>query len=50
MTVINDIFAREIIDSRGNPTVEVEVGIGKRSLRQSRSTFGASTGLLKLWS
>ena len=25
MTVITDIFAREIMDSRGNPTIEVEV-------------------------
>ncbi|MDD2494544.1 MAG: hypothetical protein PHE29_05050, partial [Tissierellia bacterium] len=25
MTIISDVYAREILDSRGNPTVEVEV-------------------------
>ena len=28
MTAIIDIFAREILDSRGNPTVEVDVTLG----------------------
>ena len=28
MTVIKDILARQIIDSRGNPTVEVDVSLG----------------------
>lgn len=25
MTIISDVYAREVLDSRGNPTVEVEV-------------------------
>ena len=27
MTTIDEVFAREILDSRGNPTIEVEVGL-----------------------
>jgi enolase len=30
MTTIIDVFAREILDSRGNPTVEVDVILGRR--------------------
>ena len=29
MTAIIDIHAREILDSRGNPTIEVDVTLGK---------------------
>jgi len=41
--LINKIKAREILDSRGNPTVEVEVFVGKRAFRASAPS-GLSTG------
>lgn len=44
MTVITDIFAREIIDSRGNPTVEVEVELEGGALGRAAVPSGASTG------
>lgn len=34
---IQDIYAREILDSRGNPTVEVEILAGERIVGQFRS-------------
>ena len=34
MSVIIDVYGREILDSRGNPTVEVEVEIGRASCRE----------------
>ena len=38
MTIITDLFAREVLDSRGNPTVEVEVYLGVRRIgRRDRS-------------
>jgi len=44
MPIIYDVYAREVLDSRGNPTVEVEVtlesGISGRAIVPS----GASTG------
>ena len=33
MSIITQVYAREILDSRGNPTVEVEVGPRRGSLR-----------------
>ena len=44
MTVITDIYAREIIDSRGNPTVEVEVELEGGALGRAAVPSGASTG------
>ncbi len=44
MTEITDIFAREILDSRGNPTVEVEVVLAGGSLGRAAVPSGASTG------
>src|SRR3989338_11047518 len=44
MTVITSLHAREIIDSRGNPTVEVEVTAGKITATASVPS-GASTGI-----
>ena len=32
MTIISDVYAREVLDSRGNPTVEVEVYLESLSL------------------
>jgi enolase len=44
MTAITDIFAREIIDSRGNPTVEVDVILETGVLGRAAVPSGASTG------
>lgn len=44
METIEIIFAREILDSRGNPTVEVEVGLNDGSLGTAAVPSGASTG------
>ena len=43
-TYIEDIFAREVLDSRGNPTVEVEVVLEDGSVGRSIVPSGASTG------
>ena len=45
MTIINDIFAREIMDSRGNPTVEVEVFLEDGTVGRAAVPSGASTGV-----
>jgi len=44
MTEIADIHAREILDSRGNPTVEVEVTLDDGTLGRAAVPSGASTG------
>jgi enolase len=44
MTAITDIHAREILDSRGNPTVEVEVTLESGALGRAAVPSGASTG------
>ncbi|HWG04234.1 MAG TPA: phosphopyruvate hydratase [Beijerinckiaceae bacterium] len=44
MTAIVDIVAREILDSRGNPTVEVEVALEDGSTGRAAVPSGASTG------
>jgi enolase len=44
MTEIIDILAREILDSRGNPTVEVDVVLEDGSLGRAAVPSGASTG------
>ncbi|MCI8639313.1 MAG: phosphopyruvate hydratase [Coprococcus sp.] len=41
---ITDIYAREILDSRGNPTVEAEVLAGEKYLGRAMVPSGASTG------
>ncbi len=43
-TLITDIYAREILDSRGNPTVEVDVILEDGTLDRARVPSGASTG------
>lgn len=43
-TNIEDIFAREIIDSRGNPTVEVDITLNDGSIGRASVPSGASTG------
>ncbi len=44
MTTIVDILAREILDSRGNPTVEVDVVLEDGSFGRAAVPSGASTG------
>ena len=44
MTEIADIFAREILDSRGNPTVEVDVTLEDGATGRAAVPSGASTG------
>jgi enolase len=43
-TTITDVWAREILDSRGNPTVEVEVTLEDGTLGRAAIPSGASTG------
>ena len=44
MTTIDSVFAREILDSRGNPTVEVEVVLEGGAMGRAAVPSGASTG------
>ena len=44
MTAITDIIGREILDSRGNPTVEVDVVLEDGSRGRAAVPSGASTG------
>lgn len=44
MTIITDIYAREVLDSRGNPTVEVEVYTESGAVGRAIVPSGASTG------
>src|SRR6187431_1521450 len=44
MTAIVDIIGREILDSRGNPTVEVDVVLEDGSIGRAAVPSGASTG------
>src|SRR6266850_196387 len=43
-TTIESVFAREILDSRGNPTVEVEVELDGGARGRAAVPSGASTG------
>lgn len=44
MTLIEDVVAREVLDSRGNPTIEVEVHLSGGSVGRAIVPSGASTG------
>jgi enolase len=44
MTTITDVFAREILDSRGNPTIEVDVTLDSGVFGRAAVPSGASTG------
>lgn len=44
MSVIIDVYAREVLDSRGNPTVEVEVILEDGTMGRAMVPSGASTG------
>ena len=43
-TTITDVWAREILDSRGNPTLEVEVSLEDGTIGRAAVPSGASTG------
>ncbi len=43
-TTITDVWAREILDSRGNPTIEVEVELEDGTMGRAAVPSGASTG------
>jgi enolase len=45
MTTIEDVIGREILDSRGNPTVEVEVLLESGAIGRAAVPSGASTGV-----
>ena len=44
MTMITDVYAREVLDSRGNPTVEVEIALESGGKGRAIVPSGASTG------
>jgi len=44
MGIIVDVYGREVLDSRGNPTVEVEVTLDDGSMGRAAVPSGASTG------
>ena len=44
MSVIESVYAREVLDSRGNPTVEVEVVLESGAEGRAIVPSGASTG------
>src|SRR5947209_19858139 len=48
-TTISTIHAREILDSRGNPTVEVDVRLEGGALGRAAVPSGASTGEHEAW-
>lgn len=47
MTLIVDVYARQILDSRANPTVEVEVELASGATGRAAAPSGASTGVLE---
>src|SRR3954451_3957284 len=49
LTIITDIRARQILDSRGNPTVEVDVELAGGAVGRAAVPSGASTGEHEAW-
>ena len=49
MSNITKIHAREILDSRGNPTLEAEVTLESGAFGRAAVPSGASTGFVKRW-
>lgn len=45
MAIIDEVYAREVLDSRGNPTVEVEVWLDDNTMGRAIVPSGASTGV-----
>src|SRR6266403_903451 len=48
-TTISRVRAREILDSRGNPTIEVDVRVESGALGRAAIPSGASTGEHEAW-
>ncbi len=48
-TTISRVHAREILDSRGNPTIEVDVSVESGALGRAAIPSGASTGEHEAW-
>ena len=49
MSLIANIHGRQILDSRGNPTIEVEVALSDGSFGRAAVPSGASTGIHEAW-
>ncbi|MFO0260357.1 MAG: phosphopyruvate hydratase, partial [Planctomycetota bacterium] len=49
MSLITDVIGRQILDSRGNPTVEVDVILEDGSFGRAAVPSGASTGAHEAW-
>ena len=49
MSIITSVHGRQILDSRGNPTVEVEVTLSDGSSGRAAVPSGASTGVHEAW-
>src|ERR671929_167191 len=49
MSMIVDVHARQILDSRGNPTVEVDVTLNDGTVGTAAVPSGASTGAHEAW-
>ena len=47
MAAITDLHAREILDSRGNPTVEVDMQLEDGTFARAAVPSGASTGMFE---
>ena len=49
MSIITSVHGRQVLDSRGNPTVEVEVSLSDGSSGRAIVPSGASTGVHEAW-
>ncbi len=49
MNYIETIYGREVLDSRGNPTVEVDILLGDGTMGRAIVPSGASTGVHEAW-
>lgn len=49
MSYITDVIGRQILDSRGNPTVEVDIWLADGSMGRAAVPSGASTGAHEAW-
>jgi len=49
MSTIEFVHAREVLDSRGNPTIEVEIALVDGSIGRAIVPSGASTGIHEAW-
>ncbi|NDH94902.1 MAG: hypothetical protein EBZ13_10320, partial [Planctomycetia bacterium] len=49
MSTIVDVHARQILDSRGNPTIEVDVSLADGTFGRAAVPSGASTGAHEAW-